>query len=274
MRSYRAFRIQSSSTESLSGAQASLSTLARVSAVLVVLLVGTESAFGQATIFKTRRSPSSVTLPLVIAVGLEYETDQDQSQIDAPLALQYSFSETFQASIETSATQIRTKGEQSGTVTGLDDIETNLEYEFLRERRYRPSLAAFGGIKWSTSTQPDIGTPGTEYAAGLVATKEFDYFELDLNAIYTFSGDPELQDILEIPVAIDVQLNHYFSIALEIAPTLDMGGGGEGSAQTEYTLGCLWRASEFSTIEGGVTVRDDSSWQILLGWEFSLAGEN
>lgn len=274
MSSCQVSRFECSAAGRLSRVQVSTSVLVSVSVVLVVLFVGAESAFGQASIFKTRRSPSSVTLPFVLVGGFEYESDSDQTQMDVPLALQYSFSEIFQASIETAATRIRTHGEDSRTVSGLDDVETNVEYEFLRERRYRPSLAAFGGIKWSTSTQPDIGTPGTEYSAGLVATKEFDFFELDLNAIYTFSGDPELQDILEIPFAFDVPLNHFFSIALEIAPTVDMGGGGEGSAQTEYTLGALWRASEFSTIEGGVVVRNESSWQVLCGWEYSFAGED
>lgn len=247
----------------------------RVSSYLLLvisLIATTRSAFAQASIFKTRRSASSVTLPFVLATGVEYESNADETLIDVPLLLQYSFSPWLQATIETAGTHIRTKGDNASSVTGLDDIETSVEYEFLRERRSRPSLTAFGGIKWPTATQADIGAPGTDYSAGLIATKEFDFFEVDVNAIYTLSGD-DRKDLLELPIAVEIPLNHRLSVALEVAPTFDMGKGGEGSSQTEYTLGGLWRASDFSTIEGGVVVRNDSSWQIVVGWQYSFAGD-
>ena len=237
------------------------------------LFFTTGLAFAQSSVFHTRKSASAEILPLVLGGGLEFETDSNQTQYDVPFLLQYSFTETFQATIETALTHIDSNSEDVRTVTGADDIETSLEYEFLRERRYRPSLTVFGGMRWPTSTDADIGAPGRDYSIGLIAAKEFDFFEVDLNAIYTVSGDPEQQDILELPFAVQYPVNHYFDLVAEILPTLDMGGGGDSSTPTEFTLGGVLRSSPFLTLEAGAVIRDDGTWQLLFGFEYSFAGD-
>ncbi len=241
--------------------------------IVVSFFATTELASAQSNVFRTRRSASSVVLPLVLGGGLEFETDSEHTQYDFPLSLQYSFTETFQLNIESAFTHVQGSGPGVSTASGLDDIETSLEYEFLRERRYSPSLTALGGARWPTATNQDIGAPGTDYIFGLIATKEINRFEVDFNAIYTESGDPGQQSILELPLALEYKVSHVFSLAAEIGPTLDMGGGGNSGSQTELTLGGIWHTSPFWTLESGVILRDDSSWQLVIGWEYSFAGD-
>ena len=97
-----------------------------------------------------------------------------------------SFSEQLKLNIEPNFVQIVAKSKDARTVGGLGDLETSVEYEFLRERRYRPALGVQGLIKWPTATDPDLGTPGHGYSLGLIATKDFVYFNADINLLYTF----------------------------------------------------------------------------------------
>lgn len=88
----------------------------------------------------------------------------------------------------------------------LGDLETSVEYEFLRERRYRPALNAEGAIKWPTATDPDLDTPGRDYSFGLIASKDFVYFDADLNVLYTFVGDAAEPDNLQVALAAEMAL--------------------------------------------------------------------
>ncbi len=242
-------------------------------AAVACFLTTAELASAQSSVFRTRRSASSVALPLVVGGGFEFETDSDQTQYDLPFFAQYSFTETFQLSVETALSHIDAKSQAASTLTGIDDLEATLEYELIRERRFAPSFTVLGGARWPTSTDPDLGSSGTDLAIGLIATKEINNFEFDFNAIYTSSGDSGQQDILELPFALEYTLTHKLSLAAEIAPTLDMGGGGESQSETELTLGGIWHSSEFWTFESGLVLRDDSTWQLVFGWEYSFAGD-
>lgn len=242
-------------------------------AAAACFLTTSELASAQSSVFRTRRSASSVALPLVVGGGFEFETDSDQTQYDFPLFAQYSFTETFQLSVETALSHIDAKSQAASTLTGIDDLEAALEYEFIRERRFTPSFTVLGGARLPTASDSNLGSSGTDLTIGLIATKEINNFEIDFNAIYTASGDSGQQDILELPLALEYSLTHSFSLAAEIAPTLDMGGGGESQSQIELTLGGIWQASPFWTLESGLVLRDDSTWQLVFGWEYSFAGD-
>ncbi|MCE9594784.1 MAG: hypothetical protein K8S98_11385 [Planctomycetes bacterium] len=214
-------------------------------------------------------------LPLVIGGGFEYESTSDERQYDVPLFLQYSFTETFQATLESSLTRIDAKNSNSTSVTGLDDLETSFEYEFLRERRYRPAVGMLAGVTWPTATDPDIGVPDPESFFGLIVSKEFGFTELDLNVIYTHAGDPEEPDIIEMPMALQYSLTRVVDLAAEVVPTIDAGGGvGGNGSPTEYTLGVVWHTSDFWVLESGVTYKDDGTWQLTFGWEYSFGGDD
>lgn len=170
----------------------------------------------------------------------------------------------------------------------LGDLETSVEYEFLRERRYRPALNAEGAIKWPTATDPDLDTPGRDYSFGLIASKDFVYFDADLNVLYTFVGDAAEPDNLQVALAAEWHLNHRFDLIAEVVTTLGSGGirgqpgtiaglgsargGSGGRNESEGTLGFAWHANRQLKFEQGVTYRSDDSWQFVAAWEWSFGG--
>ena len=243
-------------------------------------------------ILKTRPSASSTWAPwsaIVIGSGLEFLTDNKQSEYDFPLLLEYNFTERLKLSLEPNFVYLAAKSRDERTVGGLGDLETSVEYEFLRERRYRPALSAQGLIRWPTAIDPDLGTPGHDYSIGLIASKDLVYFDVDLNLLYTFVSDSAQQDNLQIALAAEWPLNHRFDIIAEVVTTV--GGNGvrgtfgtpsipgiltEGNGtqnETEGTLGFAWHANKYLKFEQGVTRATDHSWQFVVAWEWSFGGE-
>ncbi|MCI0641125.1 MAG: hypothetical protein L0Y70_18775 [Gemmataceae bacterium] len=228
-----------------------------------------------ARIIQTRPSPSqtwSPFLPLIVGGGFEFETDSEQSVFDFPLLVEYNFTERFRMSLEPNFVIIDSKAEDVRSASGFGDFETSLEYEFLRERRYRPALTAEGIVKWPTATDPDIGSPGRDYAFGLIASKDFVYVDVDLGLRYTFVGDPEAHDFWEVALAAEWPLNHRLSVLAEVITEIEADRSGRTG--TEGTLGLSWRANAYLTLQGGGTVRSDGTWQVLFAWEWSFAGED
>jgi len=60
------------------------------------------------------------------------------------------------------------------------------------------------------------------------ASKDLVFVDLDLNLLYTFVGDPELENTLEISVAGEVPLNRFVSLPVdfigEVLQTIGTGG--------------------------------------------------
>jgi hypothetical protein len=236
-----------------------------------------------ARILKTKRSASSNSSPwsdLVIGSGMEFQSDSKETEYDFPFLLEYNLTERFKLSLEPNFVYIAANSKDSRTVGGLGDLETSFEYEFLRERRYRPALSAQGLIKWPTASDPDLGTRGHDYSLGLIASKDFVYFDADLNLLYTFIGDAREQNNLEIALAVEWHLNHRFDIVGEIVTRLGGSGGpgqpgtlsGLGSAtegnragnEVEGTVGLAWHASKYLKVEQGVTYQSDHTWQFVV----------
>ena len=149
--------------------------------IAAALLATSSPAF--ARILRTRSSPSATWdpwFPLIIGSGVEFQTDKDQTEYDFPFLLEYNFTETLKLTVEPLVTHIEGKAKDVRTVTGAGDLETSLEYEFLRERRYRPALTAEGVIRWPTHTDPDTGNSGRDYSIGLIASKDLVFLDVDL----------------------------------------------------------------------------------------------
>jgi hypothetical protein len=259
-------------------------------AVMAAIMALTQSV--DARILKTKRSASSNWSPwsaIVVGSGLEFQTDSNQSEYDFPLLLEYNFTERLKLSLEPNFVYLAAKSRDARTVGGLGDLETSVECEFLRERRYRPALSAQGLIKWPTATDPDLGTPGHDYSLGFIASKDFVYFDADLNLLYTFVGDAAQDDNFQIALAVEWPLNHRFDVIAEVVTTLGGGGvrgrpgalTGLGSAtegngagnETEGTLGLAWHANKYLKFEQGVIYKSDHSWQLAVAWEWSFGGE-
>ena len=168
-------------------------------------------------------------------------------------------------------------------------METSVEYEFLRERRYRPALSAQSIIRWPTASDPDLGVPGYDYSFGLIASKDFIYFDLDLNILYTWVGDREESDNVQIALASEWHINRRFDMIAEVVTTI---GGSSGRVRrgrwavsafreqrsstnnvTEGTLGLAWHATRSLKFAQGVTYSSDHSWQFIVAWEWSFGGD-
>ena len=84
---------------------------------------------------------------LVIGGGFEYQRDKDQIEYGFPLLLEYNFSERIKLTIEPKFSKIVGRNPDVRSVSGFADLDTTLDYEFLRERRYRPALSLEGSIR-------------------------------------------------------------------------------------------------------------------------------
>jgi hypothetical protein len=228
-----------------------------------------------ARILSTKPPPSETWSPLwalTVGGGFEFETDRERSEYDFPLLLEYNLTKTVRASVEPTFVYIDSKSQDVRSVGGWGDLETSLQWEFLRERRYRPALTTEGIIRWPTANDPDLGDPGRDYSLGLIASKDFVYVDVDLGLHYTSVGDPEAQDNFEVTVAGEWPLNHRLSVLTESVTTIETGRCGR--TETEGTAGLAWRVNSFLKLEFGGTLRSDGTWQALFAWEWNFAGED
>jgi hypothetical protein len=240
-------------------------------------------------ILRNRPTPSETwdpLLPLTLGSAVEFETNSESSQYEFPFFLEYNFTEALRVTVEPNIVHIDAKAKDARTVTGLGDFETALEYEFVRERRYRPAFTAESVVRWPTASDPDIGDPGRDYSFGLIASKDLVFIDLDLSGMYTFVGDPNNRNTFEISLAGEWHLNYRFDIEAEIVHAIGSGGirgqpsaltgispTSPGTDLTEGTIGIAWHASKRLKIEQGAIFRSDGTWQIVFAWEWSFSGE-
>ncbi len=245
----------------------------------------------EARILKTRR-PGQLAGPLQLTIGsgFEYETDGEESEYGFPFLAEYGFTEAIKLSVEPSFVLIRKK--LGGSISGLGDLESTLTWEFPTERRYRPGLAVEGTVKWPTARSGDLGTGERDIALGAIVSKEFVACDLDLNAVYTFIGDPPgvgLQDVLEISLASEYHLSPSLDLLAEVVTASGAGGrrgspgsigsfaniGGpeQGQSETEATLGLARRFNDFFKVELGAVIKSGPAVQTVLAWEWDFGGE-
>jgi hypothetical protein len=261
--------------------------------VLIVAAIAVAANPARARITVSRPNPSEAynpVLPFTLGGGIEFTRDPDQKEWAFPLFLEYNLNERLQLNIETNGVYVEGRNADTRTVFGVDDLELGGQYEFLRERRYTPAVTLLGGIKFDSASDPDLGSPGTDYHLGVNFSKDFVKFDLDLTVDYVWSGDPETPDGFEIALACEYPLTHRLSVVAEIVQTLQTENGhfntagldpdeiiGLGSIgnqnQTEATLGLSWHATNHLTLEDGVTWHDDGTWTFIFAWEWSFAGE-
>ena len=250
------------------------------------LLAGTRP--GEARILKTRGQGARGPLELTLGSGIEFETDPEESEYGFPFLVEYGLTRILKVTAEPSYVLITKKA--GGNVSGIGDLETTITAEFPTERRNRPALALESVIKWPTARTGDIGTGERDYSLGLIVSKEFVNFDVDLNGVYTFVGDPpgvSLKDTFEASLASEWHLNRTFDIEAEIVRAIGAGGrfrgaslggfqniGGpeQGQSETEATLGLAEHLGEFFKLEQGAVVKFDGSFQFVIAWEYDFAG--
>ncbi len=255
--------------------------------LLPVVMAGA-AAPAAARILKTRRPGEYKELALVIGSGFEFESDAEESEYGLPFFAEYGITPALELSVEPSYVVIRKRS--GGTIQGLGDLETNVSYEFVSERRSRPAIAMLGGIKWPTAPAGAIGTGKLDASLGAVASKELPRFDLEFNAIYTFTGNPsgvQLRDTFEASAATEVHLGRRLDLLAEFVTASGAGGrfraglgglgglgniGGPEQGQIEYeaTLGIAEHPGSHLKLEQGGIFKSDGAWQVVLGWEYDF----
>ncbi len=241
-----------------------------------------------AKILKTRASASSTwsSLPVIVGSGYEFETDDESTIQDFPVLLEYNFSEQVKIILEPNFVLLHSKLPDKRSAKGFGDLESALEVELWRERRYRPALSLEGAVKWPTASEPELGNPGADYSLGLVLSKDLVFLDLDFNVLYTLVGDPDGSDNLEISLAMNWRATRIIEVESEVVQTLGTGGirgqpgtltglgSHGGSSETAATLGVAEHVNRNLKFEQGAIVWADLSWQIIAAWEWSFSGED
>jgi hypothetical protein len=222
-------------------------------------------------------SPWAAIAPLVLSVGLEYQSDSEQVEYGFPIDLEYNLTEKLKLILEPTYVSIMSKSEDSNSVNGFGDLEAAVDYEFLSERRYRPALAVEGRIKWATAEDPDLGEPGNDYTFGLIASKDLVYFDLDLNLFYTFLGDREQDDEVEVSLATEWHVNRYVDLIAEVSSVMrtnrvrDATNGSRN--EIEGTVGLGWQINKNLRLEHGVVLKERGEWELVFSCEWNFGGD-
>ena len=231
---------------------------------------------------------TQVAFPLVISAGFEYSEDSEATETEYPFSLEFGFSEQFKAVAEWSYVNIHSKAPTVKSAAGMGDLETFVEYEFIREMRYRPAFSAEFGIKWPTAKFPNLGSGETDYTLGIIVSKEFTGgWDTDFGLSYTLMGDPRgirIDDVIEVSGAVEWKIT--YAVALECELVYHSGGGttasgpafakagallGGGGSDFELSIGFAENLGDYLKLEQGAVVQPDGSWQALLAvaWDFS-----
>ena len=234
-----------------------------------------------ARITRTRSSASTTSKPslltpfysLVIGSGVEYQSDRAQTEYGFPILMEYNFSEQLKLSIEPKFASIIGKTPGVRSVSGMADLDTTVDYEFLSERRYRPALSVEGKIRWPTAEDPDLGDPGRDYTLGLLASKDFVFMSIDLNMLYTFAGHRDREDTVEVALATTWRVNRYVELIAEVANLTRTGSVLGERNETEATVGLAWQVNKFLKFEQGIVFKEHGIWEAVFAWEWSFGGD-
>ncbi len=214
---------------------------------------------------------------LVIGSGFEHQRDKEKTEYGFPILIEYNFSERLKVTIEPKFSRIVGRNKDVRSVSGFGDLDTTLDYEFLRERRYRPALSVEGKIKWPTAEDPDLGDPGRDYTLGLIASKDFVFIDLDLNVLYTFTGDREKEDMVEVSLATEWHMTYYVGLIAEVANVRRMGslrGPDAGDRnESEALVGLSWQVSKYLKFEQGIVFKEHGITEAVVAWEWSFGGD-
>jgi hypothetical protein len=256
--------------------------------ILVLMGVLAMASPAPAKILKTKRQTQNEyrEFPLTIGSGFEYEGDSEEKTYDFPFLLEYVAFDRLALTVEPDYVVIHPA--DSGSLNGFGDLETSVVYEFVSERRSRPSLAAEALVKWPASND-SLTTGEIDYSVGGIISKEFVHFDLDSEWLYTFVGDPpglDLSNASEISLAGTWHLTR--SIDLEAEAVTSSGGGfhgqgtqisklpkdlGSGGREWEGTVGFSELFFGHLRLEEGVVYKSDGAWQFVSAWEWNFGEE-
>jgi hypothetical protein len=239
-----------------------------------------------AKILKTRKPGeygNYKEMNLTVGSGFELETDSEGSQYVFPFLVEYGATQALTLTLEPEY-DVTTSADAS-TIRGVGETEMSATYEFLTERRNRPSLSAEGVVKLPTASSDSLGTGEYDYSLGGVISKEFVHFDLDSEVLYTFVGSPPgLQATNTLEISLAGEWHIHRRIDMEVEGVTSNGGGFHGQSslsrntalqepegrQYEGTIGMAEFIGQHLKLEEGVVFMSDGSWQFVSAWEWNF----
>ena len=217
---------------------------------------------------------SSQENDVVIGSGIE----ASDGEVSVPFLIEWAPASALKLSIEPSFGAVRK--DTGDWVSGVGDVDASVIYEVIRERRWTPSVALEGDMKLPSASVADLGTGTWDDTLALVLGKDVIWFDVELNASYTFSGTA--RDLAELSMAAEWHVNPAFDVEVELVGStgavgrtgVGFGGGFRrsvdlGGSEAEATIGIAEHADHFK-VEQGMTVKTDGSYQAVLAWEYDF----
>jgi hypothetical protein len=257
--------------------------LRSVAAVSLALLVLGLPNMAAAKIIKAKRPPGKAH-ELVIGSRIEAEG----SDFDAPLTLEWSPTKRLQLTFEPTFAKVSL--DNGSNVTGFKDLEVSAVYELLPQRRSRPSLALELDLKVPTSSNLELSTGKTDVGIGLIAAKEYVYWDLEASAVYTFVGSPaaqKLANVYELSLSAEWHIRPHIDLFGELVGS---GGGAlggnarngfglggvqaaiaeNGGTEAEVTFGITEHLTPRFRLEQGMSFKSDGTILLIAGWEYNF----
>ena len=224
---------------------------------------------------------------LLLGSGLEYTPDPLNPEYVIPYIIEYDLTEQLKLGTEvdykhiscTSVAKRESPGDCGGGA-GVSDAELSAEWKVINERRWQPSVALLGIVKFPTNAL--LGSNFADYDVGLIINKEFVFFTVDLDAVYTFVGTPRGQPAdhnWELSTSIENDINPVWVFMAEFV--WDSNGGGAGhqgsgnstpGSQTIFTVGFAQHITKELRLEEGYSRQSDGTKQVLFGVEYAFGG--
>jgi hypothetical protein len=238
-----------------------------------------------ARILKTRSANGQAGL--LVGSGFEFESDGSSTEYGVPLLAEWSPFEPFKIGLEPTFVFVQDAGKP--LVAGFGETELAFTYEFVTERRVRPSFSFEQVAKLPTAVPDSLGTGEPDVSLGLIVDKDLVWFDVELNTVYTFIGSPtgdNLHNTVEVGLAADIPLNWFLDVEVEgVVSTGRLSGAGgsggiggfrsgtaaeEGGSEAEGTVGIAEALTRHLKIEEGVNFKADGAWQVVAAWEYDF----
>jgi Putative MetA-pathway of phenol degradation len=231
------------------------------------------------------KKPATKARELIVGSRLEFEA----SDFDAPVLVEWSPSKRLQLIAEPSYAKVQL--DNGSTARGFKDLELSGVYEFLPQRRNRPSLALELDLKLPTSSNRQLGTGKSDVGIGLIAVRDFVHWDFEAAGVYTFVGSPtgqKLSNVYEISLSGERHLGRRLDVYGEIVGSGGGAFGGNarngfglgglqaavaegGGTEGEFTLGVAEHLTQHLKLEQGLTYKSDGTALAILGWEYNFA---
>lgn len=252
--------------------------------ILVVLLLPMLATTACARLLKSiGKTLDSQEQSFTIGSGLDYQKDDEETEYDLSLVLEYGFLDNL--TIASEPNYIHLARVEDTNASGFGELEVSLSYNILEAEDRHPGLSSLALVKLPTASSEELGTGGTDLTLGLSISQDFGKADADISALYTFVGSPPgatLQNSIEFILAGEWYASDLISLVVEAA-AIDGAGrshaqsgsiqglaGREGGSERSLTFGVTEHLSDEFKLEQGIVYVLDGTVQAVLAWEWTI----